>query len=369
MKYTSQLDLLAATRLTGQGNLLEATALLQRFVRSLPSANVSTESRSETRSGAASQLQSLSARPILPIPALKTCRRHTEPGTFLAHSYTSDAGCREYKLYVPSGYRGEPIPLIVMLHGCTQSVDDFAAGTRMNAVAEEHGCLVAYPVQPASANQSKCWNWFDPRDQQRDRGEPSLVVGIVRQIAREYSVDDRIYVAGLSAGGAAAAVLGTEYPDIFAAIGVHSGLACGVARDLPSAFAAMRGTPSAGQSATDGRWPEGQSRTPTIVFHGDRDSTVHSSNGDRIVASTCTSGLSSTIETTSVPGGRAYTRTSYADDAGQKMLELWIVHGASHAWSGGSVSGSYTDPTGPDASREMMRFFLAHQHKPVRRAG
>lgn len=363
MNLTSQSDIFAATRLTRQGNLAEATALLQRVARGLPSPRVSTETRTDTEGAVVSQPLSDAKTPVLPIPSRRAGGQATEAGKFLTQSYASDKGSRDYKLYIPAGYRGEPSPLIVMLHGCTQSADDFAVGTRMNSVAQEHGCLVAYPVQPASANQSRCWNWFNRQDQQRDRGEPSLIVGIVRQISRDYCVDPRrIYVAGLSAGGAAAAVLAMEYPELFAAVGVHSGVACGVAHDLPSAFAAMRGTASgSGLGAVGVRGQERQHRMPTIVFHGDCDTTVHPSNSDRIIASTRTAGLSSTTETSIAPGGRGYTRRSYADETGRELLELWIVHGAGHAWSGGSRSGSYTDPAGPDASREMMRFFLAHQ--------
>jgi poly(hydroxyalkanoate) depolymerase family esterase len=286
---------------------------------------------------------------------------------FVTASFTNQAGTRSYKLYLPSGRAGQPLPLVVMLHGCTQSPDDFAAGTRMNALAEEHGCLVAYPAQPAAANPSKCWNWFSPDDQQRGRGEPSLIAGITRQIMRDHPVDpSRVYVAGLSAGGAAAAILGATYPDLYAAIGVHSGLACGAARDLPSAFTAMRqGTASAERRAAGGRATGGGARlVPTIVVHGDQDTTVHPRNGDEVIAQAQAAAieLGATVQRGQVPGGHAYSRTVYADPAGRALLEQWTIHGAGHAWAGGSPAGSYTDPRGPDAAQEMLRFFLEHPH-------
>jgi poly(hydroxyalkanoate) depolymerase family esterase len=283
-------------------------------------------------------------------------------GQFLAASYGNQAGSRAYKLYVPSGYRGQAVPLVIMLHGCTQSPDDFAAGTRMNVLAEEHTCLVAYPAQAASANASKCWNWFSPGHQQRGQGEPSLIAGITLQIMRDYAVDpERVYVAGLSAGAAAAAIVGTSYPDLYAAIGVHSGLACGIASDLPSAFAAMR----QGEALAVRRSGDFRRMVPTIVFHGDRDTTVHPRNGDQVIAQsrqTTMNHLQTTVRHGRAPGGYAYSVTLHTDARGQTILEHWVIHGAGHAWSGGSPAGSYTDPQGPDAAREMLRFFLGHRH-------
>jgi poly(hydroxyalkanoate) depolymerase family esterase len=275
---------------------------------------------------------------------------------FLSNVFSGPSGTRPYKLYIPSGYTGQPVPLVVMLHGCSQSPDDFATGTRMNTVADSHTCLVAYPGQTSAANMQKCWNWFNQADQQRDGGEPSLIAGITREIVRDYAVDPaRIYIAGLSAGGAAAAIMGDAYPDLYAAIGVHSGLACGAARDVSSAFAAM-------QSGTSGYTRSPRRRVvPTVVFHGDRDTTVHPRNADAVVAQfTGDTALRTRVEAGRVPGGHGYSRTLHMTPDGATLLEKWVVHGAGHAWFGGSPAGSYTDPRGPDATSEMMRFFLAH---------
>jgi poly(hydroxyalkanoate) depolymerase family esterase len=296
-------------------------------------------------------------------PMARTAVAMPDGAQFVAGSFSSDAGTRGYKLYIPSTYHGEAVPLVVMLHGCTQSPDDFAAGTGMNTIAEEHGCLVVYPGQTQSANAQKCWNWFSPGDQRRDQGEPALLAGITRQVMRDYAVDPRrIYVAGLSAGGAAAAIMAQAYPDLYAAAGVHSGLACGAARDMPSAFAAMRqGAATPHQSSRGSAMGAGRRAVPTIVFHADKDSTVHPRNGDQVIAqSGAGGGLQTKVERGQVPGGHAYSRTIHVDAAGQPVLEQWLVHGGGHAWSGGSAAGSYTDPRGPDASREMLRFFLEH---------
>ncbi|MBE7245107.1 MAG: PHB depolymerase family esterase [Actinomycetospora chiangmaiensis] len=300
------------------------------------------------------------------LPKTAPARRATvavPPGArFEERVFSNAAGSRRYKVYVPSGDRGPGQPVVVMLHGCTQNPDDFAAGTRMNALAEEQGFLVAYPEQPQSAHVQRCWNWYAADDQVREGGEPALIAGIARAVVADFSADPgRVYAAGLSAGGAAAAILAATYPDLFAAVGVHSGLACGAARDLPGAFAAMKG---------QGAAPERNRRAvPTIVFHGDGDRTVHPVNGDRVAAQAAPdSGLAETVTRGTSPGGMAYTRTVRADASGRPVLEQWVLHGAGHAWSGGDPEGSYTDPRGPDASRALIDFFLAQGAAPATEA-
>ncbi|WP_062211170.1 PHB depolymerase family esterase [Aureimonas sp. AU12] len=274
-----------------------------------------------------------------------------EGARFLDRTHSASAGARDYKLYVPSGREGQALPLVVMLHGCTQSPDDFAAGTRMNELAEAHGFLVAYPAQDNRANAQRCWNWFQPADQSRGAGEPAIVASLAKEIAREFAVPKgQVFVAGLSAGGALAAILAVEYPDVFAAAGIHSGLPAGAAHDMPSAFAAMRtgGTASAAAIAI-----------PAIVFHGDRDATVHPSNGERLlVQAGARSAVSTQVRNGTSASGASFERTVRRDAAGRLRSEHWLLHGAGHAWSGGSPAGTYTDAAGPDASAEMVRFFL-----------
>ncbi|GLR99025.1 MULTISPECIES: extracellular catalytic domain type 1 short-chain-length polyhydroxyalkanoate depolymerase [Bradyrhizobium] len=383
-----------ATRLTRAGQLVEATALLQRMLqggsaprpeaRSASQAPLSrldplaidataelVEEREAPQSAPARSAQgrrrSLSLDGIRDFSGLglrsPITRAPLSPsdivpeGTrFIAGTFSSGAGSRTYKLFIPSRCQGQRLPLIIMLHGCTQSPDDFAAGTRMNFLAEEQNCFVAYPEQPSGANQSKCWNWFRTSDQRRGGGEPSMIAGITRQIMRDHLIDPkRVYVAGLSAGGAAAAIMGATYSDLYAAVGIHSGLACGAASDLPSAFVAMR------QGGGSKAIADGKTSVPTIVFHGDRDTTVHPKNGDQIIEQSAgATRPAMKVLRGRVPHGHAYTRTVLIDGAGRAISEHWNIDGAGHAWSGGSPAGSYTDPQGPDATREMLRFFLEH---------
>jgi poly(hydroxyalkanoate) depolymerase family esterase len=289
-------------------------------------------------------------------------RAFASAGRFVACSHSNTAGNMSYNLYTPKAARRNHSGLLVMLHGCRQTPEDFAIGTRMNRLADEHGFLVVYPAQSATANPMNCWNWFDEKDQTRDRGEPSLIAGITRQVALDHGIDARrIFVAGLSAGGAMAVILGVTYPELFAAVGVHSGLPYAAARNSASALAAMRGNgePRSGADSMTSR------ATPTIVFHGDTDTTVDVSNGIAIVdqavsrAERAIGPMQKTIRNRMSPGGRVYTITVYHRPDAPVLVEYWVVHGAGHAWSGGSPLGSFTDATGPDASAEMVRFFLA----------
>lgn len=350
--------MLEATRLTREGKLTEATALLQQALRGdtpKPSADFWAAGGSARIIDVEPEAEHAAA----PFPGeTKVGKPQPAGARFITRSHTGPAGTLGYRLYIPGTAGAQAMPLLVMLHGCTQSPDDFAAGTRMNILAEEQGFLVAYPCQTSSANAQKCWNWFNPENQRRDGGEPALIAGITRDIMREYAVDEaRVFIAGLSAGGAAAAIMGSAYPELYVAVGVHSGLACGAAHDLPSAFAAMRG----GRAASPRKRG---TAVPTITFHGDKDGTVHPVNAEQVIAQSAgPGGLRSESSAGRVPGGHAYRRTVHSTASGRAVLEQWLVHGAGHAWSGGSAEGSYTDARGPDASREMLRFFL-EQAKP-----
>jgi poly(hydroxyalkanoate) depolymerase family esterase len=286
-----------------------------------------------------------------------------EGAQYLSRSFACAAGSRNYKLYIPRRPQTGRRALIVMLHGGTQDADDFAAGTRMNALAEEHGFIVAYPSQSKAANASLCWNWFSPENQMRGRGEPAIIAGITSKIVAEYAVDPaRVFVAGLSAGGAMAAVMGATYPDLYAAVGVHSGLPYRSAADLPSAFAAMRGDARlrgrrSGRSRGTG---DDSPRIRTIVFHGDADNIVHPSNAANMVKAE-RAGESVERAEARHAAIRAHTRTVTRDKTGAVVVEQWLIHGSGHAWSGGSPDGTYTDPHGPDASREILRFFFEEQ--------
>jgi poly(hydroxyalkanoate) depolymerase family esterase len=383
-----------ATRLTRRGRLAEATALIQQAL----AASAATR-RAPDRPGAeepsggaplrslacpppladrgATQLRGLiSGRPrrLRAFPSRSasgpglahqagTPAAQRPAGGFDAFSYTNPAGTRTYRLYVPAGHPGGPRPLVVMLHGGTQDATTFAAATGMNALAAREKFLVAYPEQARSANAGQYWNWFAPGHQRRDAGEPSLIAGITRQVITRYGADAaRVYVAGFSAGGAMAAVMAAVYPDLYAAVGVHSGLAYASAADVASAFAAMKQGPA--RPARPPAHPR-----PLIVFHGDRDATVAHANATCLIdhalaaggpghrAGTAPAAVTSGGQ---VPGGQAYTRICYQDRTGAPLAECWIVHQGGHGWSGGAPHGSHTNPRGPDASAEFIRFFNQH---------
>ncbi|MGQ0717230.1 MAG: extracellular catalytic domain type 1 short-chain-length polyhydroxyalkanoate depolymerase [Pseudonocardiales bacterium] len=374
MDHDKSADMATALRLTREGRLTEAVGVLKRTLGSPtnPPADATQAPSGATQASppAASVPSGLldRVRRALPrdLPGVRPrdARPTAAPavaagGRTLQLSHTEAAGTRRFDLYIPAGRPGKRRPLVIMLHGGSQDAADFAAGTRMNELAERHGLLVAYPEQSTAANRGRYWNWFSRADQRAGTGEPSILAGITRRIVAEHDADpDRVYVAGLSAGGAMAAVMAATHPDLYAAVGVHSGIAYGAAHDVGSAFAAMRngGTPAPGGDL------------PLIVFHGDGDTLVAPVNAERLVAArlaaadTGACGTPTTIRLAE-PGSRPCTRTVVRDAGDAVVAESWTVHGGGHAWSGGDPSGSYTDPAGPDASAEMVRFFLEHPRR------
>jgi poly(hydroxyalkanoate) depolymerase family esterase len=297
----------------------------------------------------------------------------------------ADDGIRAYGLYVPRRLpRLSRAPVLVVLHGCTQSAEDIAAGTRMNTLAERRGVVAVYPEQGERDNRNRCWNWYDPGHQSRGSGEPAAIAGIVREV---FSSDlgarldgNRVYVVGMSAGAAMAVVMGATYPDLFAAVGAHSGLSYAAARSAPGALLSMR---------SGGRDPEACGRQawlamgdravtmPVVIVQGDADATVWRVNGAQVAQqwlATNRRALGGSVPLD--PGrpdqvvrgrphdGHSYEMRTWEDGSGRPIVQLCSVAGLGHAWSGGSPAGSYTDTTGPNATA-MMWAFLRQQSRAV----
>ena len=304
-------------------------------------------------------------------------------GTFQSFTFNGASGSRPYMVYTPVNYTtAERVPLIVMLHGCTQTPTDFAAGTRMNDLADQDRFIVAYPQQTSSANLQSCWNWFLPADQSRGSGEPAIIAGITQTVTAttaNWNIDPgRVFVTGMSAGAAMAVIMGATYPDLYAAVGEHSGLEYAAATDVSSGVMATRnGGPdpiTQGQAAFSAMGSNARV-VPVISFQGESDTTVAPVNGDQVTQQwmetdhlasggryAASFGSPSSTTHGQAPGAQGHTFTvrRWTDSAGTVVQEYWTVDGMGHAWSGGSTAGSFTDPNGPSASQAMVSFFDAH---------
>ena len=385
MNDTLQAWMREATRLTQAGRLHEATAAIQRALGNTgavpnpipPHAQATARRATHWVAGPKALPRGLDgcvfeleAGLQAPAPTTAPTPDRVGRGEFTRGRHTNGSLTRDYKLYTPPGHAGRSLPLVVMLHGCTQDPDDFAAGTGMNERAREQGFFVLYPAQSQDANPSRCWNWFKHNHQRRGSGEPALLASMTQSVMQQHDIDPRrVYIAGLSAGGAMAAIVAEAYPELFAAVGVHSGLPRGAASSMPEALAVMQGgwpEPGLAGPAPAAAVPP-RTAVPTIVFHGDQDRTVHPRNGEQVIAAVL--GAAGTgpwpapagsprVEQGVSSQGLRYTRSTHAGGNGNALAEHWVVHGAGHAWSGGQAAGSYTDARGPDATGEMLRFFF-----------
>ena len=375
-----------ATRLTPSGRLNEATQAIQGALRGAAArfgpATAWARDGFMPVPGATTQRPSPWAMDgrAAKVDARKPDALDGDVGQFISGTHTHAALTTHFKLYLPPGHVGKQLPLVVMLHGCTQDPDDFAAGTAMNERAREQGFFVLYPQQSPDVNPSRCWSWFDHKHQERGRGEPALIASLTQAVIKQHDMDARrVYVAGLSAGGAMAVIVAAAYPELFAAVGVHSGLPSGAASNVAEALMVMksghvgiveRARGNRADTVAKALLPP-QIPIPTIVFHGDQDQTVHPRNGEQVIAAALGAAAaaqdsharpsgSARVEQGVSAQGRRYTRSTQHGDQGQALTEHWLVHGAGHAWSGGHASGSYTDASGPDATLEMLRFFFDH---------
>jgi len=302
-------------------------------------------------------------------------------GKWVIGTASSKSGSRKFRLWVPRHHDGrEPSPLVMLLHGCGQSAKDLAKICGMNAIAERDNFLVVYPEQPTAANLLRCWNWFDPKHQARESGEPSILAAVVEQAVSSHNVDpDRVYVAGLSAGAAMAVVMGATYPDLFMAIGVVAGLEFAAATTAAAGLGAItRGGPDpshqgllAFQAMSEGLREKPKRRMPVIVFQGAADPYLNPVNADQVLAQWARTNdyldgnedgkrlleQAGEITAGSVPGSYSFQKCKYEDSAGRLLMEKWLVEGLGHAWPGSPSAGRFADPNGPNASEEMWRFF------------
>lgn len=307
------------------------------------------------------------------------------PGEFREGRYTDEHGTLRYRLYLPNAGAGTARPLVVMLHGCTQDPVDFAVGTRANEHAEAAGAIVLYPEQPQSAHPQKCWSWFDPAHQARGAGEPALLAGTTRAVIEETGADpERIFTAGISAGGSMAQILTAAYPELYRALAVHSAPAYRSAGDVATALSILR------QGVTDAASLPGRvlaamgdraRPVPTLVVHGSVDPVVRVVNGEQVlrqwaevarrsgtatpqkagapIPTGCPDVPGLSVETSTIEARKPALRCVYSGAA--VALEYWAVEGMGHAWSGGSEAGTYTDPAGPDATERVFRFLLGQE--------
>ena len=320
-------------------------------------------------------------RVLISFLLLMTICTVTYGGSWVTATAKTSTGSLDYKVWVPADYRKtKPAPLVLMLHGCLQGPEDLAALSQMNSLADKETFLVVYPQQTAAANALRCWNWFDPKHQDRGAGEPSLIAAAINDVRASYRVrEQQIYVVGISAGGAMAVLMAAAYPEIFAAVGVIAAPEYKAASTVQGGLAAMKnGGPDptqqglAAYQAMQKSGARKKKRIPLMDIQGTKDPYVNPINSDQLVAQWVqTNDLlddgkdndsitkSPVTAEGAVPNGYSYTKYSYRDRKGHVVVEKLVVNGLGHAWSGSTTANQFADAKGPDATMEIWRFFRA----------
>jgi len=303
-----------------------------------------------------------------------------EAGRIESGSYYSFNGMRSYKVFLPSNHSESTnhgkIPVIIALHGCMQDSESFAAGTRLNEWAEKLGFAVYYPEQSKFFNIYNCWNWFLPTNQMKNTGEAELIMGGLKKVTREFSLNkDKTFLLGMSSGGAVVSILANCYPRSFQAVATHHGTMYKAASDVFSAKEVVyNGSKIAPEVAAakgyscSGFTPK-KNPLPAVIIHGSRGAVMRAIHATQVESELriFNDYLDNGIRDNSLDDEMTFEKFTpdnlYSYDVvtwshrGRPYIKRYMIETLGHAWSGGDNQYEFNDPHGPDATKIILDFF------------